>query len=93
MPLVAHTPLPTFDRLRERGQEVLTLEYALQQDIRELHIGLLNMMPDAALHVTEQQFMRLVGSCNQIAQLFVHPFSVSGLPRSQETQHYGTRIK
>ena len=48
MPLVAHTNLPTFDRLRERGQVVLSLDRAVSQDIRELHIGLLNMMPDAA---------------------------------------------
>ena len=46
MPLVAHTPLPTFDHLRQQGQEILTLEHAIHQDIRELHIGLLNMMPD-----------------------------------------------
>ena len=82
MPLVAHTPLPTFDHLRQQGQEILTLEHAIHQDIRELHIGLLNMMPDAALTVTEQQFMRLLGSCNQIAQFYVYPFSVPGLPRS-----------
>lgn len=88
MPLVAHTKLPTFDRLRQRGQDILTLERALAQDIRELHIGLLNMMPDAALRVTEQQYMRLIGSCNQIAQFYVHPFSVPGLPRSEATQSY-----
>ncbi len=88
MPIVAHSALPTFERLRERGQEVLPLEHALKQDIRELHIGLLNMMPDAALQVTEQQFMRLVGSSNQIAQFFVHPFSVPGLHRSPESQAY-----
>jgi homoserine O-succinyltransferase len=40
------------------------------------------------LQVTEQQFMRLVGSSNQIAQIYVHPFSVPGLPRSLETQAY-----
>lgn len=88
MPLVAHSSLPTFKVLLQRGQEVLPLESALRQDIRELHIGLLNMMPDAALRVTEQQFMRLVGSCNQIAQFYVHPFSVAGLPRSEVTQAY-----
>jgi homoserine O-succinyltransferase len=88
MPIVEHIPLPTFERLRQRGQEVLTLERALAQDIRELHIGLLNMMPDAALRVTEQQFMRLIGSCNQIAQFYVHPFSVSGLSRSTAAQDY-----
>lgn len=88
MPLVAHTPLPSFDRLRQRGQEVLTLSRALSQDIRELHIGLLNMMPDAALEITERQFMRLVGNSNQIAQFYVHVFSVPGLERSEATQAY-----
>jgi homoserine O-succinyltransferase/O-acetyltransferase len=88
MPLVAHTLLPTFERLRQQGQEILTLEHALHQDIRELHIGLLNMMPDAALTVTEQQFMHLLGSCNQIAQFYVHPFSIPGLARNEETQAY-----
>ncbi len=88
MPLVAHTPLPTYDVLRRRGHEVLSLERALNQDIRELHIGLLNMMPDAALHVTEQQYMRLVGSCNQIVQFYMHPFTVPGLARGAEVQAY-----
>ncbi len=88
MPIVEHTLLPTFGYLRERGHDILTLDRALHQDIRELHIGLLNMMPDAALQVTEQQFIRLVGSCNRIAQFFVHPFSVPGLTRSLKVQHY-----
>ena len=88
MPLVAHTALPSFERLRQRGQEVLTLTRATTQDIRELHIGLLNMMPDAALEITERQFMRLVGNSNQIAQFYVHVFSLPGLERSAETQAY-----
>jgi homoserine O-succinyltransferase len=81
MPLVAHNKLPTFSRLQERGQEVLTLERAQHQDIRELHIGLLNMMPDAALAATEAQFMGLVGACDQIAQFYVYPFSLAELNR------------
>lgn len=88
MPLVAHNGLPTFQRLREYGQEVLSLERAEQQDIRELHIGLLNMMPDAALSATEQQFIRLVGSCNQIAQFYVYPFSIRELNRSAEAEEH-----
>jgi len=88
MPLVQHSDLPTFDRLRERGHEVLTLDRAIHQDIRELHIGFLNMMPDAALEATERQFIRLVGGCNRIAQFFVYPFSLEGLPRSGETLGY-----
>ena len=88
MPLVEHTALPAFEKLRQRGEKVLTLKQALHQDIRELHVGLLNMMPDAALIATEIQFMRLVGSCNQIVQFYVHPFTVEGLPRSEESQEY-----
>jgi homoserine O-succinyltransferase len=86
MPLVAHIDLPTFNRLREEGEEVLSPDRASKQDIRELHIGLLNMMPDAALEATERQFFRLVGACNQIVQFHVHPFTIEGLKRSPEAQ-------
>lgn len=88
MPVVAHSSLPTFAELRGRGQEVLDQDEALKQDIRELHIGLLNMMPDAALRVTERQFIQLAGTASQIVQLYVHPFTVPGLPRSAEAQSY-----
>lgn len=88
MPLVAHFNLPTFVRLREQGHEVLSLDRALHQDIRELHIGFLNMMPDAALEATERQFIRLVGNCNRIAQFYVYPFSLPGLPRGADALGY-----
>lgn len=88
MPLVEHLKLPTFSRLRQQGHEVLSLDRAVHQDIRELHIGFLNMMPDAALEATERQFIRLVGNCNRIAQFYVYPFSLPGLRRSRETQSY-----
>ena len=52
MPLVAHIDLPTFQRLHEEGEEILASDRASQQDIREMHIGLLNIMPDAALEAT-----------------------------------------
>ncbi len=84
MPLVAHTPLPTFERLKAEGQKVLSLDAARHQDIRELHIGLLNMMPDKALEATERQFLRLLGGCNQIVQFYVHPFTIQGLERGPE---------
>lgn len=82
MPLVAHSALPTFERLRQEGMHVIPGDRAVHQDIRELHIGLLNMMPDAALAATERQFYRLVGEANQIAQFYLHPFTLSELPRS-----------
>lgn len=91
MPIVAHNDLPTFARLRQEGQQILDPDRALQQDIRELHIGLLNMMPDAALAATERQFFRLIGQSNQIAQFYVHPFTLEGLTRGPEARAYIAR--
>lgn len=87
-PLVAHTELPTFRRLRAEGHDVLDEARAAHQDIREIHIGLLNMMPDAAMAATERQFFRLVGASNQIAQFHVHPFTLDSLPRSEKAQEH-----
>ncbi|WP_455208730.1 homoserine O-succinyltransferase MetA [Kaarinaea lacus] len=84
MPLVANSNLPTFKRLQQEGETVLSPDRAAHQDIRELHVGLLNMMPDAALAATERQFFRLVGESNQIAQFHMHPFSIPELDRSPE---------
>ncbi|AGA35263.1 Homoserine O-succinyltransferase [Thioalkalivibrio nitratireducens DSM 14787] len=91
MPLVAHSNLPTFERLRKEGGTVLPNDYALHQDIRALHIGLLNMMPDAALAATERQFFRLVGESNQIAQFYMHPFTLAELPRGPGGQAHVER--
>jgi homoserine O-succinyltransferase len=91
MPLVAHNALPTFERLRQEGQTILGPDRALQQHIRELHIGLLNMMPDAALAATERQFFRLVGESNPIAQFYMHPFTLEALPRGPDAQDHVSR--
>ena len=88
MPLIAHSNLPTYERLRQEGETVLSPDRAAHQDIRELHIGLLNMMPDAALAATERQFFRLVGESNQIAQFYMHPFTLPQLERSPEAKHH-----
>jgi len=84
MPLVANTELPAFRRLEVEGETILQSDAAEHQDIRELHIGLLNMMPDSALAATERQFFRLVGESNQIAQFYMHPFTLPELPRDEE---------
>jgi len=86
MPLVAHNDLPTFKALSNDGHTVLSLDRAKHQDIRELHIGFLNMMPDAALQATERQFIHLVGSSNPIAQFFVYPFSLPELNRGEQAE-------
>ncbi|MDB4222503.1 homoserine O-succinyltransferase [Granulosicoccus sp.] len=86
MPLVAHNDLPSFERLRGEGYRILSPERARLQDIRALHIGFLNMMPDAALGATERQFFRLVGSSNPISQFYIHPFTLDEIPRGEVAQ-------
>ncbi len=88
MPLVENSNLPAFGRLQQEGEIILPRDVALHQDIRELHIGLLNMMPDAALAATERQFFRLVGESNQIAQFYMHPFSLDELPRGAQGREH-----
>ena len=95
MPLVAHNTLPTFERLRQEGQIVLRPGEASHQDIRALHIGILNMMPDAAIEATERQFFRLIGESNPIAQFHVHLFTLPIITRNEKAQkhideHYAT---
>ncbi len=88
MPLIANSSLPSFDRLRAEGQEILQPGRAQQQDIRELHIGVLNMMPDAALEATERQFLRLVGASNRIAQFYIHLFTFPEIPRDEKARNH-----
>lgn len=88
MPLVSHNKLPSFSRLKGEGINVLDSGIALHQDIRELHIGLLNIMPDAALAATERQFFRLIGESNPIAQFYIHPFTLDQLPRGEKARQH-----
>jgi homoserine O-succinyltransferase len=92
IPIVAHNDLPTFQRLREEGQTILEPGRAQHQTIRELHIGMLNMMPDAALAATERQFFRLVGESNPIAQFYMHPFTLAELPRGEQGRAHVERF-
>tara|TARA_B100000780_G_scaffold164318_1_gene114861 strand:- start:762 stop:1775 length:1014 start_codon:yes stop_codon:yes gene_type:complete len=80
--------MPSFEKLIAEGRTVLTPERAGAQDIREMHIGLLNMMPDAALEATERQFFRLVGESNKIAQFYMHPFTLPEIERSPEARRH-----
>lgn len=54
------TALPAFDVLSREGVSVMSADQAARQDIRPLHIGLLNLMPQKIQ--TETQFARLIGA-------------------------------
>ena len=53
-----------------------------------LVIGLVNNMPDGALHTTERQFRSLLGAASQNVSVYVRYFSLPGLPRGLQGQEY-----
>ena len=83
MPLVAHSELPAFTTLRDEGLDIVSAEQARHLDLPELRIGMLNMMPDAALQATERQFLRLIAACGSAATLYVFPFALQAEHRSE----------
>ncbi len=85
MPVVAHPKLPSLARLEQEG---VVLSTATGTDFpKELHVGLLNLMPDAALQATERQFIRLLASDAQIL-VHVYPTTVAAVTRSKVTMEY-----
>jgi homoserine O-succinyltransferase len=88
MPLVQHSDLPTFQRLQSEGRVILPEGRAYTQDIRELHIGLCNIMPDGALEATERQFFRLIGESNKVVQFYIHPFTLPVIKRGEKAQNH-----
>ncbi len=60
MPITLPSDLPAYRILSDEGVMVMDETRAARQDIRPLHIGLLNLMPKKIQ--TETQFARLVGS-------------------------------
>ena len=60
MPITLPPDLPAFEVLSREGVMVMSPDRALQQDIRPLRIGLLNLMPKKIQ--TENQFARLIGA-------------------------------
>jgi homoserine O-succinyltransferase len=88
MPIVKRSDLPTYDRLIHEGRPVLPPDRAAAQDIRELHIGFCNLMPDAALEATERQWFRLIGESNRVAQIYIHPFTLPVFERGADAQSH-----
>lgn len=92
MPIVAHSSLPAFESISREGIAVVERP---DPGLPELRIGLLNLMPDAALQATERQFLRLVNAYGDAANLVVLPFAVRADYRAEVAlahidAHYAT---
>lgn len=94
MPLVAHSKLPAFEALSREGFELVGTLTAADSDLRALRIGLLNLMPDAALQATERQFLRLIAAGGDAANLYVYPFTLKSEFRGDiAKEHVGTHYR
>jgi homoserine O-succinyltransferase len=80
MALVRTSGLPAFDSMAAEGAEVV------DGGSPELRIGLLNLMPDAALRATDRQFIRLVSAGSAEHDISVYPFTVAADARGPEAR-------
>jgi homoserine O-succinyltransferase len=88
MPLVAHSKLPAFEALSREGFELVGALTAAASGLPPLRIGLLNLMPDAALQATERQFLRLIDAGGPDVNLYVYPFSLTSEFRGNSAEEY-----
>ncbi|MEM9056742.1 MAG: homoserine O-succinyltransferase, partial [Pseudomonadota bacterium] len=80
MPIVESNPLPAYAALRREGLALIAPNAAGRQRPL-LRIGLLNLMPDAALRATDRQFLRLIDGYGEYADLEVVPFTLAAEAR------------
>ncbi len=85
MPIVAHSQLPAFATLNREGFDVVAASASLSS-LPSLRIGLLNLMPDAAVQATERQFLRLIDAYGADANLYVYPFALEFDDRGEIAQ-------
>ncbi|HSM44052.1 MAG TPA: homoserine O-succinyltransferase [Acidimicrobiia bacterium] len=93
MALVVNSSLPAFETMQDEGVTVVVPEDAGGRP--SVSVGLLNLMPDAALRATDRQFVRLVSAAADDLDLWVYPFTVAAEHRGEEARrhvddHYAT---
>ena len=87
MPVISHPNLPSLERLKSSGL-VLADELSVHKSNRKnLHIGLLNLMPDAAFQATERQFVSMLANHEEYL-IHLYPTSVSTENRSDKLKAY-----
>lgn len=93
MSLVADSGLPAFNAMQSEG--VPLVAPGDTGGGPALSVGLLNLMPDAALRATDRQFIRLLSAGADEVDIWIHPFTVAAEHRGEEArrhvdEHYST---
>ena len=87
MPLVSHPNLPSLERLESSELVIKEDDSESESFSKHLHIGFLNLMPDAAFQATERQFVSMLASNDEIL-VHLYPTSVSSEERSDGLMKY-----
>ena len=87
MPVISYPNLPSLERLKSSGLVLDREPSEKQLYSKELHIGLLNLMPDAAFQATERQFVSMLSSNNEFL-IHLYPTSVTTEKRSERFKSY-----
>ena len=83
MPLIAHSGLPAFAEVATEGAPTAVHSTGKRPTLR---IGVLNLMPDAALRATDRQWARLFAVPE--FDTLIHPFTVASEQRGAEARGY-----
>jgi homoserine O-succinyltransferase len=74
--------------MREEGVTLARRGDVADPGERHLSIGLLNLMPDAAIRATDRQFIRLVAAAADELELWVYPFTVAAFARGENARRH-----
>lgn len=88
MALVEHSGLPAFETMRAEGVPLVAPSDVSRSGLPEVSVGLLNLMPDAALRATDRQFVRLVAAGADSLDIRVYPFTVAAEHRGEEARQH-----
>ncbi len=80
-----------YDRLSKIDPTIIVIDDKVKQAVRELtmHVGILNMMPDAALHATERQFVMPLHYAANGINIIPHFISLDGIERDDGSKKQG----
>ena len=87
MPVVSHPNLPSLERMESPELVIKEDDSESESFSKHLHIGFLNLMPDAAFQATERQFVSMLASNDEIL-VHLYPTSVSSEERSDGLMKY-----
>jgi len=85
MPLVVDSSLPAFETMADEG---VALTGPDGSGLPSITVGLLNLMPDAALRATDRQFVRLLSAGVDDFDIRVRPFTVAAEHRGEDARRH-----